>query len=107
MLNLEKIALSSGGVVLKLLAHEAWDLRLGLGLVATISEIGYLLLPSPNTIEIHVSLKHHKSSKQPNPKNNMNETSGCLLGVVPNTRVYQKGEIAKECSNFHFKEIFR
>ena len=36
------------------------------GLAATISEIGYLLLPSPDMAEI--LLKRHKSSKQPTNK---------------------------------------
>ena len=46
---------SSGGVMVKLLVCGA--------LAATISEIGYLLLPSRDIAER--SLKRHKSSNQP------------------------------------------
>ena len=54
---------SSGGVVVKLLACGAEDQGSIPGLAATISEIGYLLLPSRDMAE--KSLKRRKSSKQP------------------------------------------
>ena len=52
---------SSGGVVVKLLAYRAGGRGSIPGLASTISEIGYLLLPSRNMAER--SLKRHESSK--------------------------------------------
>ena len=54
---------SSGGVVVKLLACGARGPGSISGLAATISEIGYLLLPRRDMAER--SLKRRKSSKQP------------------------------------------
>ena len=54
---------SSGGVVVKLLACRASGRGSISGLATTVSEIGYLLLPSCDMAEI--LLKWHKSSKQP------------------------------------------
>ena len=54
---------SSGGIVVKLLACGARCPGFDSGLVATISEIGYLLLPCLEMAER--SLKRRKSSKRP------------------------------------------
>ena len=65
MIVLHNVIGSSGGVVVKLLACGAEGRGSIPGLAATISEIGYLLLPSRDMAER--SLKRRKSSKQPNP----------------------------------------
>ena len=54
---------SSGDVVVKLLHCGGSSRSSNPGLVATISEIGYILLKSPNMDEN--PLKRRKSSKQP------------------------------------------
>ena len=59
-INPKYIIRSSGGIVVKLLACGVSDRGSIPGLAASISEIGYLLLPSRDMAEI--SLKRRKSS---------------------------------------------
>ena len=55
---------NSDGVVLKFLLAEQKVLDSIPNLTTTISEIGYLLLPSHNLAEKHVSPKRRKASEQ-------------------------------------------
>ena len=57
---------SSSGVVVKLFACRARSLRLDSRPTPTTSEIDYLLFPNRDMAEI--SLKQHKSLKQPTSK---------------------------------------